>query len=448
MNEVINNNGLKSDPLPTRLKVLSWGTNRAVGKPDVIVNEVTLSRLIENNIKTGLDVIAIDFEHNTLEGLPEPLPVAGYGIPEVVDGDGVYLTGIDWTPHGIEYARDYVDLSPVVGLNGAGEAVRMLSVALTRAGAVEGLHFYTVAAQSADNNNTEGDTEMEELKELKTKVDELTAQLAKVTEDLAAMTVASDADDLAGKVEAMSVKFESELLKRDKETLLREAAAAGKNIVLPETAVAAMSVFELKDFITKAPANVPINRRTPALVSADSQDADVELYNKYSTTTDSAERTSMLRKHSAALLRASRKLGVAVVAMLTIAVSVHAWPISETVSITTVGTNQGNAVISTRGTVKAFVVTTPALRTNTVTITDGDSQPLFTGTDMTASATVYPVFRYHGLTGTAIGDVASGITNYVYGPRTVVGTILVNVAPEAGTGATTNTTKVKVILGE
>jgi phage I-like protein len=147
--------------LPARIKVLDWGENKTLSGV-VRVDDTTLSVLESNQKKEGLDRVAIDFEHNTAPGSTEylrssePRPVAGYGVPRVVKGDGLYIEDIIWTPDGEKHAANFIDLSPCVQLDANGAVTFIHSVALTRAGAVEGLHFYATKEERAAYLNPDG----------------------------------------------------------------------------------------------------------------------------------------------------------------------------------------------------------------------------------------------------------------------------------------------------
>ena len=141
------NGALRGAELPTRLKVLDWGVSRTA-KGQVLLGAKAVE--IEARQKAaGFERVAIDFEHNTVPSSPEfqrttePRPVAGYGTLRLVPGEGLYLESITWTPQGQAHARNFEDLSPALVLDAGGEVTFVHSVALTRAGAVEGLTFYS-----------------------------------------------------------------------------------------------------------------------------------------------------------------------------------------------------------------------------------------------------------------------------------------------------------------
>lgn len=146
----ISNGALTSEALPHEIKLLNWGVNHTT-KGDVIVDDATVAALATNQRSLGFDRIALDFEHNTVEGsleyerTREPRDVAGYGVPKLVKGDGLYLSAIEYTPIGKEKARNFADLSPTPLLDKQRRVIFLHSVALVRNGAVHDLSFFSAA---------------------------------------------------------------------------------------------------------------------------------------------------------------------------------------------------------------------------------------------------------------------------------------------------------------
>ena len=131
--------------LPHRIKVLNWGEN-----PNCHGRRVNVGALFVKCLNAGTypyRKVALDFEHNTFPGTPaykesqEPRPVAGFGTIEAVEGDGVYLAMSSWTPEGERMAANYADVSAGAVTDKEGNLVAVASVALCRAGAVEGMDF-------------------------------------------------------------------------------------------------------------------------------------------------------------------------------------------------------------------------------------------------------------------------------------------------------------------
>ena len=143
----VSNQALKSKELPKRIKVMSFGKSTTLDEP-VYVNEKTLKHFNTTQKHIGRVRVPIDFNHNTVEGSKafdadkEPRAIAGYGTPRV-GLEGLWLEDIQWTPSGEKAARDYEDLSPAPILDEDGVVVGLHSVALTPAGAIEDLHFYS-----------------------------------------------------------------------------------------------------------------------------------------------------------------------------------------------------------------------------------------------------------------------------------------------------------------
>ena len=131
--------------LPRRIKVLNWGDN-----PNCYGKRVNVGALFVKCLSADTNPyrkVALDFEHNTLPGTAaykeskEPRPVAGFGTIEAVEGDGVYITMLSWTPDGEKMAANYADVSAGAVTDKEGNLVAVASVALCRAGAVDGMDF-------------------------------------------------------------------------------------------------------------------------------------------------------------------------------------------------------------------------------------------------------------------------------------------------------------------
>jgi phage I-like protein len=150
----ISNGAAALRELPRRVKLADWGVNPSVNGP-VIVDETTARLLPMNQKRLGFDRVALDYEHNTVEGTPafkastEPRKVAAYGIPLVIAGEGLFLDDLQYTPSGREFAREYVDLSPTPLQIAGGTVTFLHSAALCRQGAIEGLSFFAVTMDEA-----------------------------------------------------------------------------------------------------------------------------------------------------------------------------------------------------------------------------------------------------------------------------------------------------------
>ncbi len=142
--------GKDGKELPMRLKIAKWGTD-TTQKGKVTCNATTAAVLIRNQDATKRRRVALDFQHNTVEGSPtyggEPAKVAAFGDVEMVPGDGVYLSAIEWTPEGKDAALGghYPDVSPAVKLNEQGEIIWVHSAGLVRQGEIDGLTLFSAA---------------------------------------------------------------------------------------------------------------------------------------------------------------------------------------------------------------------------------------------------------------------------------------------------------------
>lgn len=144
----VSNSALKSKQLPSRIKILGWGVNKTLD--GVVILDASTAKVFYDNQKSiGRTTVPLDFNHNTVPGTrayssdKEPRAVAGYGVPTIYEGDGLYLEFMNWTPSGRKSARDYMDLSPTVVCNADGVVIGLHSCALTPAGQIENLNFYS-----------------------------------------------------------------------------------------------------------------------------------------------------------------------------------------------------------------------------------------------------------------------------------------------------------------
>lgn len=151
--KAISNGALKESELPTRIKVLNWGESTTLDDP-ILFDEKSAECFYANQRSIGRSLVPLDFNHNTVKGTQayeadkEPRAIAAYGVPTVIPGDGLYLDYLRWTPSGEKSARDYADLSPAVVCDDDNRVIGMHSVALTPAGAIEGLSFYSADSMS------------------------------------------------------------------------------------------------------------------------------------------------------------------------------------------------------------------------------------------------------------------------------------------------------------
>lgn len=307
----ISNGALSAKDLPRRLKVLDWGENASLKGP-VRVGTLTVEQLPLVQPRKGWDRIALDYEHNTLPGTPEferskePRAVAAFGVAVVVEGDGLYLDDLQWTPHGEQFAREYVDLSPTPLQTADGTVIGLHSVALCRHGAVDGLQFYSVNLEDkesvmdwkafiCDLLGLPAETSDADVKKafdaylndysvkavalglapLAATIEGLKTQLAALTAavpEKAGETIAALSADVTA-LKGETAAYRTEILKRDRSDVLAAAARDGKVVGLSAESVEKLSVEDLRAHVAGLPVTVPIEQRTPAHVQAHSADA-------------------------------------------------------------------------------------------------------------------------------------------------------------------------------
>ena len=146
--------------LPQRVRILAWGDNIGrTTKAKIVVGEKTLACLAANQLATACERVPLDYEHQSVKGhpnyVPDPRPVPGHGAIEIIEGDGVYLTALEYTPSGEQYAPNYQDVSAVAYLDAAANLLFIRSVALTQHGDVAGMEFAEAVAASASLSHPE-----------------------------------------------------------------------------------------------------------------------------------------------------------------------------------------------------------------------------------------------------------------------------------------------------
>ncbi len=144
----VSNGGLKE--LPGRIKIFNWGENPST-KGIFSLGEKSLEALAANQRARGYERVALDYNHCSVPGSPEydallkngqPPIIFGYGRPNLVRGDGLYLEEMEWTPLGLEKARNFEDLSPAAAAE-CGEIDFIHSVALTTNGCLHDVTFFS-----------------------------------------------------------------------------------------------------------------------------------------------------------------------------------------------------------------------------------------------------------------------------------------------------------------
>lgn len=273
--QAITNGALSGSALPGKIKLLNWGDNPSL-KGNIKIGQKTLTSLSANQKRLGFDKIGLDYEHQSLEGhknfKPAPREYAGYGAPVVVEGEGLFVDAIAYTPSGEKNAPNYHDLSPVVFQDESGEVTFIHSVALCPQGAVDGLSFY----------NT--DFDIMKLTALSPELKKVLSAIFGTAEDADEATLLTAAQAFAEKLkEKLDKKPESdgnelkalsarldELSKRqeanDRADILANALRDGK---LVPNSVKDLPIENLRAIVAELePGIVPVERRTPEQVKA------------------------------------------------------------------------------------------------------------------------------------------------------------------------------------
>lgn len=300
--------------LPRRLKLLDWGRNETVKGP-ILVNDVTAARMPVLQAARGFDRVALDYEHNTVEGsaefsrTKEPREVAAYGVPVLIKGEGLFLDQVAYTPSGETHARNYADLSPTPELAADGTVLFLHSVALVRQGAVEGLSFFSVEMADGEpapdleqvNQNEQENQLMEKIMGLLRKalglkddcpeedivaafqtLGALQPKIVALETAMAPLVALTAADgqltllsagldgvkgkigdtDVTGKITALSADLDGVR----KDLVCYQARMEGKVVPLSAEQLTATPLATLQEMVGKLPVTVPVGTLTPLSV--------------------------------------------------------------------------------------------------------------------------------------------------------------------------------------
>ena len=274
--------GVMDTTLPTRIKLLDWGENPS-DRGAVLVDETTAKMLRKQIDDDIYERLVIDFDHqseaesDTFE--KSPRHHAGYGNLEVVDGDGVYLANVEWTPTGEEYAPDYRDLSPALLVDDDKRVVGITSVAIVTNGALQGrallraVRLQAPAPKPDEDEKPAGEPKEEREKSAgeppapPEKADDpapaLDETLGRITARLDAheKALATQKETLAAKkpspdAEAVRLAAEKEAA-RERAHLVQMAVAAGRAVTLPESVLSRMTPDETRAYLATLPARMP-----------------------------------------------------------------------------------------------------------------------------------------------------------------------------------------------
>lgn len=288
--------------LPQRVRILGWGENigRTTGAR-ILVDERVAETLSANQELVAIERVPMDYEHQSVKGhpnyQPDPRHSPGAGRIEVVVGEGVYLSGIDYSPSGQEHAPGYQDVSGVIHLDADARPLWISSVALTQTGDVAGMEFSEAMAvlsaravpaspyspSPAMENTTEYRPLLLKLLKLPdTATDE---ELVAAVDNENSEPPAPKDDMIPAETTALSARLdllESRATQSEREALVQRATREGKVIPLSAALISETSVAVLTAMVDALPAGaVPLTpagaKETPAaqvaVLSADESHA-------------------------------------------------------------------------------------------------------------------------------------------------------------------------------
>lgn len=155
-----------SGDVPSEFRLFQYGVNKAYkmgeGDKEIMFDQADASRLVAAYGEAGVDLV-IDFEHQSLDGMTGPKAAAGWIKHLEMRDDGLYATGVEWTPRAMQMLKDkeYRYFSPAVEYNDEGEMCRMLPAALTNLPALKGIQAL-MNSIIASNNDAHKDNNMSE----------------------------------------------------------------------------------------------------------------------------------------------------------------------------------------------------------------------------------------------------------------------------------------------
>lgn len=250
---------------PEEICLLKWGENQTT-KGIVRVGPKTLASFSANQKERGYEKVALDYEHNTLPGTPEydrtqePREVAGYAMPIIRAGEGLFLSAIKLTADGETKSKNFADLSPAVELDANREVVFLHSTALCRNGSVHGLEIGFFSTQPSTQNQKPMDQIT--LQDLATALGcEATkeAVLAKLGTLASLLAMPKEIEAMSARVkvvEAFSVTATHDANEAERARLIADSTKDGQIIPLSAETLKTVDIAVLRDLVKNAPKNV------------------------------------------------------------------------------------------------------------------------------------------------------------------------------------------------
>ena len=314
---------------PSSLLVHPWGAHDVGKRGKSIVSAKTLDTFSAGQAALKLNGrVALDFRHNTVPGMPayladkEPRKVAAYGVPELRDGQGLYLTALEWTPEGKDafMGGHFQDISPAVFRDKDGNVMAIHSAALCDHGEIDGLtieaataptalsaHFAALTASLSPSQSSPMKPTPELIAllaalgtTLAPDADEAT--VAATLTDLTTKIKADMAEDKSAGITALTAGFEARLAKveaeRDsaKRDRLKESAVNAGKVIPLDDATWDLTPLSVCEAIVKnlQPGVVPMTAKTTKEVTAPAPDAfsahDAEVFGKFGLTKEDFEK--------------------------------------------------------------------------------------------------------------------------------------------------------------
>lgn len=286
---VSNPYGLKLDELPKEFRLFKYGQNKAYhigeGSRSIMFDQSDAEYLYGIWKESGLD-LAIDYDHQSLDGLSGQKPAAGWIKDFEMREDGLYASVIEWTPRAADMLKnkEYRYFSPSVEMDDMGKMKRLLPVALTNLPALQNIkplmnNSITTETNIKDNKSTKDKTMSDETltfsaADMKAKDDELAKALEQINEmkinaaldkaiadkklapakkaDFAAVGKKSGIESLELLLSALSVQLPTNVAVEKAET---QTETTGEELSSFQKDICIRRGYDMKEFAAKVKAN-------------------------------------------------------------------------------------------------------------------------------------------------------------------------------------------------
>lgn len=285
----------QDNDLAKEFQIFRYGSNGAhhlnYGDSEITFTQKDAEKIMKNYSDQGIDLL-VDYEHQSLNGVEEAKPAAGWAKLALKE-DGIYALDVKWTPKAAKMLKDreYRYMSPAISSeeddNGETCLSRMLSIALTNTPALKGIKPLMNSINSQKDNKMADNVENE--------VSDLQKEIEALKKEKLSMQV---------ETEVNAAITAGRLTPANKETMLKLGATAGLDAVKMSLSVLpqAQRVVEQPKEEPKAPkydktelkrltniaraANIPLPDLLEKMKNPEAQIQSSKLFGGYGLTID------------------------------------------------------------------------------------------------------------------------------------------------------------------